>query len=297
MNKQAPADLADDVQAHHEVYIAAIGGSVRVRPIPPALARQLEDRATKAGKLDLAELRMLKFFHGVAEPNFTMAEVRAIFAKHGPSVWLILDRIDEISGTEQIAVDGHLAYLHRQAIRGAWTAACASERRGEQKGQRRAREQRGSHPGRPRGSRRATAAGSSSSRDDPDPDPEPAARRLCAYCGDLISADRSPSAKYCTDQHADRDRQRRKRDRDRISRPVERLTAADLRMRKFEPGELERLRLFLVCRCNGHHLELEPGRCSKCGRWLPHQIAGGQELYEEFFARGLHKAPRQRHAA
>lgn len=130
MNKQAPADLADDVQAHHEVYIAAIGGSVRVRPIPPALARQLEDRAMKAGKLDLAELRMLRFFHGVAEPNFTMAEVRMIFAKCGPSVWQILDRIDEISGTEQIAVDGHLAYLHRQAIRGAWTAAYASKRRG-----------------------------------------------------------------------------------------------------------------------------------------------------------------------
>lgn len=89
------------MQAHHEVYIAAIGGSVRVRPIPPALARQLEDRATKAGKLDLAELRMLKFFHGVAEPNFTMDEVRVIFAKYGPSVWLVLNRIDEISGTEQ----------------------------------------------------------------------------------------------------------------------------------------------------------------------------------------------------
>ncbi len=49
--------------------------------------------------------------------------------------------------------------------------------------------------------------------------------------------------------------------------------------------DLERLRELVVCRCNGHHLELEPDWCSKCGHWLPDGITGGPKLYAAFMAR------------
>jgi hypothetical protein len=49
--------------------------------------------------------------------------------------------------------------------------------------------------------------------------------------------------------------------------------------------EREWLRQLAVCRCNGSHLELEPGWCNKCGHWLPHEVAGGFALYQAFVAR------------
>jgi hypothetical protein len=48
-----------------------------------------------------------------------------------------------------------------------------------------------------------------------------------------------------------------------------------------------RLWALAVCRCNGHHIELEPGECAKCGRWLPHAHPrrDGVERYAAFMKR------------
>ena len=43
----------------------------------------------------------------------------------------------------------------------------------------------------------------------------------------------------------------------------------------------------VVCRCNGHHLELEPGECSKCGHWLPEAHPKGRVQLYAAFARSL----------
>ncbi len=145
-----------------------------------------------------------------------------------------------------------------------------------------------------RGSRRGERATSSSS-DDPDSDPEPPARRLCAYCGKDIPADRGPKATYCTKRHADRDRQRRKRQRDRERARLPRVpTTADFRrMLELDAETAEKLRQVAVCRCNGSHLEFESGECFRCGHWLPQEIIGGAWLVAAFFER-LAKEDRER---
>lgn len=42
-----------------------------------------------------------------------------------------------------------------------------------------------------------------------------------------------------------------------------------------------------VCRCNGGHIELEPGECAKCGHYLPddHPRKDGAERYAAFLKR------------
>ena len=58
-----------------------------------------------------------------------------------------------------------------------------------------------------------------------------------------------------------------------------------LRMLDITADDVARRRELVVCRCNGHHLEFEVGWCSKCGHWLPHEVAEGFALYDAFVAR------------
>jgi len=144
---------------------------------------------------------------------------------------------------------------------------------------------------RSRGSRRGQRATSSSS-DDPGSDSdssdssdssEPARRRLCAFCNRELTPGKR---KYCSALHADRDRQRRKRERDRARALTPKIptTAADAKMRRFEPGEYERLLSKATCACNGHHLLDAPRdpdlgeRCCKCGRQRPESTSGRKLL-------------------
>jgi hypothetical protein len=137
--------------------------------------------------------------------------------------------------------------------------------------------------GRPavRGSSRRSSARSGDSGEDaepsePEPHPElhpepPSTRRLCAFCGKDIPADRSSRALYCSERHADRDRQRRKRarDRERDVRPPTPQPADFWRMLEITDKDRERLRRLVACRCNGRHLEFDPGECFRCGHSLP----------------------------
>lgn len=142
--------------------------------------------------------------------------------------------------------------------------------------------------GRPKA--RASSARRSSERSgdsgEDGPSDEPPARRLCAFCGNDIPADRSPKATHCSDRHADRDRQRRKRQRDRArSKLPATPTGADFRgMLEITDEERAWLRALVVCRCNGRHLEFDPGECFRCGRHLPHEVEGGRALYAAFVA-------------
>jgi hypothetical protein len=115
--------------------------------------------------------------------------------------------------------------------------------------------------------------------------PEPPQRWLCAFCGKDIPSDRSPKATHCTDRHADRDRQRRKRQRDRARSklPPTPQPADYWRMRQITDEERQLLRMLVVCRCNGDHLEFEPGECFRCGRRLPRERRD-LELYAAFAA-------------
>lgn len=143
------------------------------------------------------------------------------------------------------------------------------------------RRQRG-HSARPatnqrvRGSRRSTVRRSSERSGDSGSDSEssePPPRRLCAFCGKDIPANRSPRATHCSDRHADRDRQRRKRQRDRARSklPPTPTTADFRRMLEITDEERDWLRALVVCRCNGRHLEFDPGECFRCGHTLPRE--------------------------
>jgi hypothetical protein len=139
---------------------------------------------------------------------------------------------------------------------------------------------------RPKGqSARSSAKSGDSGSEDGEPEP-PARRRLCAFCGKGIPADRSPKATDCSDRHADRDRQRRKRARDRARNqlPPTPTTADFRRMLELTDEERDWLLSLVVCRCNGRHLEFEPGECFRCGRHLPHEVEGGRKLYAAFVA-------------
>jgi hypothetical protein len=150
-------------------------------------------------------------------------------------------------------------------------------------------------------SRRSSARSGDSGSDDSDSSEgsEPPPRRLCAFCGKDIPADRSPKATYCTDKHADRDRQRRKRarDRERSKLPPTPQPADFWRMYELTDRDRKRLWELAVCRCNGHHVELEPGWCCKCGHPLPHKLKDGAERYAAFVTRQERLAAVRRLAA
>jgi hypothetical protein len=128
--------------------------------------------------------------------------------------------------------------------------------------------------GRP-AARRAAGARSGSDPGDEGPSDEPPRRRLCAHCGGEIPDSRGPRALYCEDKCSQNARKARERAREyeRNPKPRSGPTHDERRMFKFEPGELERLLLYAVCRCNGHHIlerDSELGhRCCKCGRQTP----------------------------
>ena len=115
-------------------------------------------------------------------------------------------------------------------------------------------------------SKRSSASGDSG---DSDGSSEPPRRRHCKLCG----GERPPEKrKYCSDQHAGRDRLRqwRERDRERDVTP------------KVPRDELDRLLSKAVCRCNGHHvLDVDPDlgeRCVLCGRQRPESTSGRKLL-------------------
>jgi hypothetical protein len=144
-------------------------GSVLLRPVPPKVERRFQrDALLASGQFDGHKLQRLRFQYAVVEPDFTAAEVAAIFEKLGPSVDLVLARVDQISRTPQVHIDASLPYLHRQAVGMVAVANQALRRRGDCGP--RARASRG-RPVRRRGSRRGAAV----TRAGPEAgDPEPA---------------------------------------------------------------------------------------------------------------------------
>ena len=56
-------------------------------------------------------------------------------------------------------------------------------------------------------------------------------------------------------------------------------------MHSLEPWMRERLLELAVCRCNGRHLEFDPGRCDRCGRQLPTTHPEGDLRVRSFIAR------------
>jgi hypothetical protein len=154
-----------------DVYVPAVGGSVRIRPVPPKVERRFQrDALLPSGQFDGYKHQRLRFQYAVVEQDFTAADVKVIFEKYGPSVDLVLARVDQISRTPQVHVDASLPHLQHQAVRMVAVANQALRRRGDCRPRPRARALRG-RPVRRRGSRRGTPAPTRAGPEAGDPEP------------------------------------------------------------------------------------------------------------------------------
>jgi hypothetical protein len=261
------------------------------RKLQARLGRDLTDR-------EIAAIGQLVDEHGVPEisagaPWFNGDSRRPVFVK-----WIIdgEERVLSLAPSAPAAKPRDLVREHAERLGGSWELhrrriGLDGRRTVEVvrvHGARPTRAARSTTIGRACVATRAAAPSRGSPSDDSDSESsEPAQRRLCAYCGKDIPPDRSPKATHCSDRHADRDRQRRKRQRDRARSklPSTPMPADFWRMLEISTEDRERLSELVVCRCNGHHLEFEPGWCTKCGHWLPDEITGGAKLYAAFMAR------------
>jgi hypothetical protein len=152
-------------------------GSVLLRPVPPKVDRRFRrDALLPSGQFDGYKLQRLRFQYAVVEPAFTLAEVEAIFEKNGPSVGLVLARVDQISRTPQVHVDASVPHLHRQAVGMLAVYNQALRRRGDCRPGPRARASRG-RAVRRRGSRRTAATRAGPRSSDPDLGDEPDGHR------------------------------------------------------------------------------------------------------------------------
>lgn len=159
-----------------DVDVPQVGGSVKVRPIPPRLRRAIVAKATKGGKLDQAELWVGILVHGVVEPNFTKAEAKQIMLRFTEgTLQPIIDRINQLSGADEhqrIRFDPRVPAKLRTAIRTA-AMATAWARRPSCEGQHRrapGRRAPGARPVRRPGSRRTSAPTRAGPDDDADAD-------------------------------------------------------------------------------------------------------------------------------
>jgi hypothetical protein len=216
------------------VEVAHIGGSVRVRPIPPKLQGAIAAKATKRGKVDFQELMVGKLVYGLEDPSLTEVEARRITQRLtrrvlGP----IVDRIDRLSGTDEHLRGTDHPYAVRKfnepvMMATAWLGRFPDVVRSDS----RSREAHGAKTVRRRGSRRT----SSPTRAGPDePDPEPPAARPCA-CGCGRPRQAGKGRNYfddaCRKRHArERKRKQRARDREQPERVAERTAAPTGRVR------------------------------------------------------------------
>jgi len=105
---EGPGDLKeDDVED-----VPVPGESVRVRGLSARYSAEVQGKLklTQEGreqvaKIDVPEMELTQFVHGVIDPQFTEAEARQIQEKFGPAFRKIITRIDELSGIDKEAIE------------------------------------------------------------------------------------------------------------------------------------------------------------------------------------------------
>lgn len=104
-----PGDLKeDDVED-----VPVEGESVRVRGLPAAFSRDiisncLEQKQigdTTINSVNARQLAIHQFAHGCVDPQFTVEEADVVAQKYGPAFEKVVDKIDELSGTDSKAVE------------------------------------------------------------------------------------------------------------------------------------------------------------------------------------------------
>lgn len=87
------------------------GQSVRVRGLSAKYSadvnsqmKLVQEDGSQTTKIDVVTMEVLKFVHGVIEPEFTEDEAKIIQDRFGPAWQKVITKIDELSGTDSEAV-------------------------------------------------------------------------------------------------------------------------------------------------------------------------------------------------
>lgn len=105
---EGPGDLKED-----EVKDVPVKGqSVKIRALSATAASaasseavsSYEERGIQKMKIDQVKLSQLRFQAGVVDPEFSLDEVKVVFAKYGPAVQRVLTAINELSGIDEETV-------------------------------------------------------------------------------------------------------------------------------------------------------------------------------------------------
>ena len=89
------------------------GFNVRVRALPARYSAAVQSqlkvetgrRGEQVARIDVEEMEILQFLHGVVEPKFAEQDVRTIFEKYGPAARKVVAKIDELSGIDKEAIE------------------------------------------------------------------------------------------------------------------------------------------------------------------------------------------------
>lgn len=104
-----PGDLKEEVVED----VPQSGLSVRVRALPARYSAAVQSqlklesgrRGEQVARIDVEEMEILQFLHGVIDPKFSDQDVRTIFEKYGPAARKVVAKIDELSGIDKEAIE------------------------------------------------------------------------------------------------------------------------------------------------------------------------------------------------
>ncbi len=96
-----------------EVEVPTLGGSVLVQGLGAAFSNDAQSQAlemktvgnTQIASVNTALLEEIQIHHGLKDPQLSREEVRGFMEKCGPSVRVIADTIDRLSGVDKKAIE------------------------------------------------------------------------------------------------------------------------------------------------------------------------------------------------
>lgn len=111
LSHKAVCEASDLKEA--EVNLPALGGSVLVQGLGAAFSNEAQSQAlemvtigqTQTAKVNTALLEEIQLCHGLKDPKLSREEARSFMEKNGPSVRLIIAKIDELSGVDKAAIE------------------------------------------------------------------------------------------------------------------------------------------------------------------------------------------------
>lgn len=88
------------------------GDTVRVRALAARFSAEVQSQMRlqtegreQVAKIDVAEMEVLQFAHGVVDPEFTVDEARQAQGRMGPAFRKVVSKIDELSGVDKEAIE------------------------------------------------------------------------------------------------------------------------------------------------------------------------------------------------